>query len=105
MSETNFNQNAQGQPYGGPAAEHPQGTLILILGILGIFTGITAFFAWYLGSKAMKEIKATGVKYSNEQSIVIGKVLGMILSLLTIVGVVIGVIAAVVTILALSSTG
>ena len=47
-----------GQPYGAPPQEHPQGTLILIFGILGIFITIFAPIAWYLGSNAKKEIQA-----------------------------------------------
>jgi hypothetical protein len=35
-----------GQPYGGVPAEHPQGTLILVFGIIGIFSGIFAPIAW-----------------------------------------------------------
>ena len=83
------------QPYGAPP-EHPQGTAILVLGIVGIFVTICAPIAWYLGSKAQKEIAASGVHYANEQNITIGKILGMVLTILAIVGVVVGVVAMVV---------
>jgi len=57
------------QPYGAPPQEHPQGTLILVFGILGIFITIFAPIAWYLGNKAKNDIKASGIQYSNEQNV------------------------------------
>lgn len=41
------------QPYGA-LPEHPQGTVILVLGIVGFFATICAPIAWYLGSKAQR---------------------------------------------------
>ncbi|MDN5804039.1 MAG: hypothetical protein L0H26_05540 [Microlunatus sp.] len=90
---------AYGQPY-GTLPEHPQGTTILVLGIIGIFITICAPIAWYLGSKAQKEIAASGARYSNEQNINIGKILGMVLTILAIIGLVIGVVVAVIAVLA-----
>ena len=89
-----YPQSAYGQPapygqqYGGPAPEHPQGMIVLILGILGFFTVVTAPFAWYLGSRATKEIKASGISYSNETQITIGRVLGIVVTLLTVLSIV-----------------
>lgn len=86
-------QPAYGQSYGyGAAAEHPQGTLILIFGILGIFIGIFAPIAWYMGSKARKEIAAAGAHYSNEQNINIGRILGLVFTIIYIVTVVISIV-------------
>lgn len=82
-----------GQQYGGGAPEHPQGTIVLILGILGFFTGVTAPFAWYLGSKATREIKASGIAYANETQIRIGRVLGIVVTLLTVLSIVLGGVA------------
>lgn len=84
-----------GQPYGyGPpqgyppyAPEHPQGSTVLILGVLGLFVPVVAFIAWYQGSKLEKEIRASGVYYSNAGTIKVGRVLGMVGGILTIVGV------------------
>lgn len=97
------------QPPGGgyaPSQEHPQGTLILILGILGFVTsGVCGLIAWIMGSKAQKEIEASGVSYSNEGNIKIGKILGMITTILAIVGIVITIIAVIATaVLASSAT-
>lgn len=88
-----YGQAPYGQQYGGPAPEHPQGTIILVLGILGFFTIVTAPFAWYLGSKTTKEIKASGVAYSNESFITIGRILGIVITLLTLLFIVLGGIA------------
>lgn len=86
---------AYGQPYPPVPQEHPQGTTILVLGILGFFVvGLCAPFAWYLGSKALNDGRATGVLYSNQQSIVIGRVLGIIMTILMILVVVFGLVVA-----------
>jgi len=87
------------QPYGA-LPEHPQGTTILVLGIVGLFVTICAPIAWYMGSKAQKEIAASGVRYANEQNINIGKIIGMVLTILAIVGIVIAVIFLVIVIVA-----
>lgn len=83
------------QPY-GVLPEHPQGTVILVLGIAGFFATICAPIAWYLGSKAQKEIAASGQHYSNEQSINIGKIMGMVLSILAVVGIVVTIIVMII---------
>lgn len=83
------------QPY-GTLPEHPQGTTILVLGIVGFFVTICAPIAWYMGSKAQKEMRASGVHYANEQNIAIGKILGMVLTILAIIGLVVGIIAIVI---------
>jgi hypothetical protein len=74
-----------GQPYGAPMQEHPQGTMILIFGILGIFITIFAPIAWYLGNKARADIQTSGMQYSNEQNISIGRMLGKIFTIIAIV--------------------
>ena len=84
-----------GQPYGAPQ-EHPQGTVILVLGIVGIFTAICAPIAWVLGSKAKKEIASSGVHYSNEQNINIGRILGMVFSIIYAVSIVLTIVATIV---------
>jgi hypothetical protein len=76
------------QPYGAPSQEHPQGTMILIFGILGIFITIFAPIAWYLGNKAKGEIQASGIQYFNEQNISIGRMLGKIFTIIAIVSIV-----------------
>jgi hypothetical protein len=71
-------------PYPVPR-EHPQGTTVLLLGILGLFFSPVAFVAWYLGSKAQEEIELSGQVWSNAGSIRAGRILGMVMGILTIV--------------------
>ncbi|HJY44739.1 MAG TPA: hypothetical protein VJ301_08950 [Propionibacteriaceae bacterium] len=75
-----------------PSQEHPQGTMILIFGILGIFITIFAPIAWYLGNKAKKDIQMSGVQYSNEQNISIGRMLGKVFTIIAIVSIVLVII-------------
>jgi hypothetical protein len=88
------------QGYSQAAPDHPQGTVVLVLGIVGIFVGICAPFAWYLGSKALKEIRASGQTYANEQQIVIGRILGIVITILMIAAVAISIIVAIIAIIA-----
>jgi hypothetical protein len=75
--------------YGAPTENHPRGTLILVLGIAGLLVaGILSPFAWIMGSRALKEIRATGSRPANEQLIVVGRILGIIGTVLLILGVV-----------------
>jgi hypothetical protein len=90
------------QPYSLAPREHPQGNTVLILGIVGFFFTICAPFAWYLGSKALKEIRASGVTYANEQSVVIGRILGMIVTILGIIGLVFFVIFGIIILITAS---
>ena len=73
------------QPYYGyqPPAEHPQAQTVFILGIVGIFTGILSFVAWYLGAEAKKEIEA-GAPYPFEGKLKTGYLLGKILGIISL---------------------
>jgi hypothetical protein len=86
------------QPYGAPPQEHPQGTLILIFGIIGIFVTIFAPIAWYLGNKAKKEIQASGIQYTNEQNISVGRMLGKIFTIIALVSIAITIIITIIVI-------
>src|SRR4249919_2945937 len=95
-----------GQPYGAPPQEHPQGTLILVFGILGIFITIFAPIAWYLGNKAKKEMQASGIQYSNEQNVSIGRMLGKVFTIIALVSIVLTIIIAIIiAVVAASQTG
>ena len=91
-----------GEGYSASAGDHPQGTTILVLGIVGIFFTICAPIAWYLGSRALKEIKASGATYNNQQQIVIGRTLGIIFTILAIIGLVIGIFFVIIAFVAAS---
>jgi hypothetical protein len=94
------------QPYTmPPVQEHPQGTLILIFGILGIFITIFAPIAWYLGNKAKRDIQTSGIQYSNEQNISIGRMLGKIFTIIAIISIVFVIIVWIIIAIAASTSG
>lgn len=81
-----YDQNpyAGGQPY-GMAQPHPQGTMILIFGILGfVICPIFGVVAWVMGAKSLKEIDANPAAYNNRQNVNIGRILGIISTILWI---------------------
>ena len=86
--------------------KHPQATLAMVLGIVGL-TGImcyiTAFvspFAWWIGAKAVKEIDADPARYGGRGEAMAGKVMGIIGTVLLIIGllIVIGLIVLTITV-------
>ena len=73
-----------GPPPGGwqPPA-HPSATTVLVLGILGLVVcGVLAPFAWLKGSAALREIDAAPRRWSGRDQVQIGRVLGIIGSVL-----------------------
>jgi phosphotransferase system glucose/maltose/N-acetylglucosamine-specific IIC component len=70
-------------------AEHPDGTTILVLGILSIVVcGLLGPFAWNMGNKTLREIDANpSVVYRNRGNVAAGRICGMIATILIIVGV------------------
>jgi hypothetical protein len=87
-----------GQQYGAPPQEHPQGTLILVFGILGIFITIFAPIAWYMGNKAKREIQASGIRYSNEQNVSIGRMLGKIFTIIALISIALSIIITIIVV-------
>jgi sulfite exporter TauE/SafE len=74
--------------YGGQV-DHPQGMTILILGILGIVCcAICAPFAWVMGNRAKAEIDANPGRYKNESYVTIGRILGMVGTILAVIGII-----------------
>ena len=69
--------------------EHPDGTTILVLGILSLVVcGVLGPFAWNMGNKALREMNANpGVVYRNRGNVTAGRICGMVASILMIVGV------------------
>lgn len=89
--------------YGGYAQppDHPQGTTILVLGILSlVFCQILGPFAWSMGSKALKEIDASGVPCGNRGSVQAGRICGIVASVLLILS-----LLAVVAVILLAMVG
>lgn len=91
-------------PGGGYAVDHPKGTTILVLGILSIVCfqplGIAA---WLMGNGALKEIDAAPGRYSNRQIVQIGRILGIVGTVLLIIGI-IGFILWIVLVIGLASS-
>jgi uncharacterized membrane protein YjgN (DUF898 family) len=85
-------------PYGGGrTAEHPQGTTVLVLGILSLVVcGLLAPVAWSMGNKALRDIDADPtVTYTNRGNITAGRICGIIGTCLMALGVVFVVIAVI----------
>ena len=89
------------QPY-APVQDHPQATLVLILGILSIvICSLIGPFAWVLGKRAVREIDASGGTLGGRTQAQVGYIMGMIVTILMIIGVV---VAAVIIIAAVASS-
>ncbi|GAA0944361.1 DUF4190 domain-containing protein [Nonomuraea longicatena] len=68
-------------PYGlyGPPLTHPQGTAVLVLGILGLVACLpVAPFAWRMGTTALREIDGSGYVYENRGLVNAGRVCGIV---------------------------
>lgn len=119
-----FEQN-QGQTFGdnnvypsapAPAPVSTQETLVatftsraqtvLILGILSIFLGIiTGIPAWVMGHSVMKDARAEGVPESVVSNANIGRIIGMVITILSAVMVVLWIVIAIMALSATVSTG
>jgi phosphotransferase system glucose/maltose/N-acetylglucosamine-specific IIC component len=77
----------------GATTEHPEGTKVLILGILSlVICGLLGPFAWVSGNRVLGEIDQSGGRYSNRSAVNAGRICGMVASILLVVGLVVGVI-------------
>lgn len=64
-------------------AEHPQASTVFILALIGFVVPVTPFIAWYMGSKAKREIQQ-GAPFRYDGNLKIGHIIGLVLSLLSI---------------------
>ncbi|MVA76991.1 hypothetical protein GC722_13295 [Auraticoccus sp. F435] len=74
-------QSYPAQPYGyAPVLpDHPQSVTVLVLGILSlVLAGVTGPFAWYMGSKARKELRQNPGQYKDGGMLTVGWVLGIV---------------------------
>lgn len=73
-------------PYGTPMpgagprpADHPQAVVVLVLGIVGLTVfQVCAPIAWYLGSKAKREIETSDGAVGGLNLVNLGRILGMV---------------------------
>lgn len=89
------------------APKHPQATLAMVLGIIGLtsimcyITALVAPFAWWIGAKAVKEIDADPSRPGGRSEAMAGKIMGIIGTVMLIIGVL--VLAGFITLLVTSS--
>jgi hypothetical protein len=109
-------QSPYGAPYqpayaGGQLPDHPSATTAMVLGIIGLAglvfcAGITLVLspaAWIVGGKAVREIDASGGRYTGRDRAAAGKVMGIIGTVLLALGI-LAIIAFVVLIVAVGSS-
>ncbi len=71
-------------PYGGPPhvfapPDHPQSTLVLILGIVSVAAcAVVAPFAWVIGNRALREIDASNGQLGGRSQVQVGRIIGMV---------------------------
>jgi hypothetical protein len=85
--------SSYGAPYGG-TRDHPQGTTILVLGILSILCcGILGPVAWVMGNNAIAEIDRNPAGYSNRGQVNAGRICGIVGTALWVIGILVTVLA------------
>ena len=74
-------------PYGYPR-EHPKGTTVLVLGICSLVVcGLLGPFAWSMGSSTLEEIDENPMAYTNRSTVQVGRICGIIATVLLGAGV------------------
>ena len=97
-------------PYGAPMPgarppDHPQTTVILILGIVGVTVfQICAPIAWYLGNKAKQEILASNGAVGGLSMVNLGRVLGIVGTAILAISALVVVAAVVIIIIAAATS-
>ena len=76
--------------------EHPKAQTVFILSIVGIFVGICAPIAWYMGVQAKKEVAAQPGQWSSEGNLKTGTMLGKIFTILYIIGILLWIVMMIV---------
>jgi hypothetical protein len=92
-----------GSPYGGYGGrEHPQGTTILVIGILSLVLGVTCGIgvllgpvAWVMGNNAIAEIDRNPAAYTNRGQVQAGRICGIVATAFLILTVVLIIVIAV----------
>lgn len=102
-------QPGQQPPYGAPQypgsygpvlPDHPQATTVLILGIVGAAVcGFVAPVAWVMGNRVVKEIDASNGTLGGRSTANVGRILGIVWTVLLVVLVAAGVLGLIVLLL------
>ncbi len=96
---------AQPPAYQPPPPQHPQTTLILVLGICSlVLCQVVGPFAWVMGNKAIREIDASPGRYSGRDTVNIGRILGAVATALLVIGLLVLVVGIVVLVVVGSSS-
>lgn len=84
-----------GGAYQQTTREHPSGTTVLVLGILGlVLCGVLAPVAWIKGNTAKSEMDAQpNITWTNRGSVTTGRILGIIGTVIILLGIVFVIIA------------
>ena len=90
MTQPPMPQQPMQPPYGPPPPNHPQAITVLVLGILGLVVcGILGPFAWVMGNRAVREIDASRGALGGRTEANVGRILGIVATVLLIVGLVV----------------
>lgn len=80
-----------GDAYGQPVRNADGATAALVCGIIGLLCcGILSVIAWVQGSKALAQIEASGGTLGGRSNASVGRILGIIGTVLWILGIVVG---------------
>jgi uncharacterized membrane protein YjgN (DUF898 family) len=102
----NYPPNQYGAPpYGFGAPEHPQATLVLILGIVGIVVcQVISPFAWVMGSRVVREIDASNGQLGGRSQAQAGRICGIVGTCLFGLGLLVSAAAVVIILIAANET-
>lgn len=72
-------------PLAGPPPNHPKSTTVLVLGILSLVAcSILGPFAWIMGNRTVAEIDASNGQLGGRDTANIGRILGIVASVLLV---------------------
>jgi len=78
-----------GQPYAAPPPNHAQATTVLVLGILSmVVCQVVGPFAWVMGNRVVREIDSSGGAVGGRTEANVGRILGIVATVLIVVGLV-----------------
>ena len=101
----NYPPNQYGAPYGIGAPDHPQATLVLVLGIVSVVVcGLVGPFAWVIGNRVIREIDASGGQLGGRSNANAGRIIGMVITIITGVGLLVTLAAVAILLIATATS-